>query len=45
MRKNKNRNWKVPAQYAGTLNDNWITRALDSAESDIQDILNRASQI
>lgn len=45
MRKNKNRNWKVPAQYAGTLNDNWITRALDSAESDIQDVLNRASQI
>jgi hypothetical protein len=45
MRKNKNRSWKVPAQYAGTLNDNWITRALDSAESDIQDVLNRASQI
>jgi hypothetical protein len=45
MRKNKNRSWKVPAQYAGTLNDNWITRALDSAESDIQDVLNKASQI
>jgi hypothetical protein len=45
MRKNKNRSWKVPSQYAGTLNDNWITRALDSAEPDIQDILNKASQI
>lgn len=45
MRKNKNRGWKVPAQYAGTLNDNWITRALDSAESNIQDVLNKASQV
>lgn len=45
MRKNKRTSWKVPSQYAGTINDNWITRALDSAEDNIQDVLNKASNV
>lgn len=25
-----NENWRVPPQFAGTINDNWITRAIES---------------
>jgi hypothetical protein len=35
-------NWKVPAEYAGTINDNWITRALDSADVEINQVLEKA---
>jgi hypothetical protein len=31
--------WSVPAEFAGTENNNWITRAIDSAESDINKLL------
>lgn len=34
--------WKVPSEFAGTLNDNWITRALDRAEPEIQQMLDGA---
>jgi hypothetical protein len=34
--------WSVPTQYAGTPNDNWITRAIDSADSQIMDLLNKS---
>ena len=34
--------WKVPSQFAGTIGDNWITRAIDAAEGPIQDIINKA---
>lgn len=34
--------WKVPAEYAGTISDNWITRAIGDASSDIQQLLTRA---
>lgn len=34
--------WKVPSQYAGTLNDNWITRAIDSSASEIESVINKA---
>lgn len=33
------KSWKVPSEFAGTINNNWITRALDSAESKIQAII------
>lgn len=31
--------WKVPGEFAGTQSDNWITRAIDSASGDIQQLL------
>ena len=42
MRGVRNGKWSVPSQYAGTLNDNWITRAIDSVEVDINNILSKA---
>lgn len=30
-----NKNWRVPGEFAGTVTDNWITRAIDSIEKDI----------
>lgn len=40
MRKSSN-SWNVPAEFAGTSDDNWITRAIDSAEPEIQQLLDR----
>lgn len=37
--------WKVPSQYAGTISDNWITRAIDNASSDINSIIEQALKI
>lgn len=42
---NSRSSWKVPAQFAGSSSDNWITRALDSAESEIQALLDKAMVI
>jgi hypothetical protein len=36
------RSWKVPSEFSGTQSDNWITRAIDNAESDIQKLLDEA---
>ncbi|MFM7852641.1 MAG: hypothetical protein ACKO96_12190, partial [Flammeovirgaceae bacterium] len=30
-----NKNWRVPGEFAGTVTDNWVTRAIDSIEKDI----------
>jgi len=36
-----NKNWKVPSEFAGTVTNNWITRAIDRASDKIlQDIQN-----
>lgn len=32
-------NWGVPAEYAGTSKDNWLTRTLAQFEKDVQEIL------
>jgi hypothetical protein len=37
-----NKSWSVPSEFSGTSQDNWITRALDDAESDIENLLTRA---
>jgi hypothetical protein len=34
--------WKVPSQFAGTIGDNWITRAIDNAENEIENVINKA---
>lgn len=33
------RSWKVPSEFAGTIGDNWITRAIDNAQSEINQFL------
>lgn len=39
------KSWRVPSSYAGTENDNWITRALDSISPQIQQIINTALKL
>jgi len=43
--KNASSSWRVPSQYAGTISDNWITRAIDQAESQIQNVLDKAANL
>jgi hypothetical protein len=31
--------WKIPSQFSGTITNNWITRAIDSASDNIDNIL------
>lgn len=31
--------WSVPNEYAGTINNNWITRVIDSLDNDINSII------
>jgi hypothetical protein len=33
--------WRVPSEFAGTISNNWITRAIQAAEDDIQSLLDR----
>lgn len=34
--------WSVPSTYSGTINNNWITRSVDSVDSTINSILSKA---
>lgn len=34
--------WSVPSEFAGTKNNNWITRAIDSADGEINSVLKEA---
>lgn len=36
MKKNNSGSWRVPPEYAGTINDNWITRTLENNYSQIE---------
>ena len=42
MMQESNTSWKVPSQYAGTINNNWITRAIDDNETLINSFLEKA---
>lgn len=42
MRGVKSGKWSVPSEFSGTINDNWITRAIDSVETEINNILYNA---
>lgn len=42
MRKRDAASWKVPAEFAGTEADNWITRAIDKAEDQINELFKKA---
>lgn len=37
----KNGNWRVPPRYIGTVDNNWITRAISSVEGEINNILSK----
>jgi hypothetical protein len=37
-----NQSWKIPSEYTGTINDNWITRALNNAGSSIEQAIQGA---
>jgi hypothetical protein len=39
---NSNKDWSVPSEFAGTQSDNWITRAIENARPDIDNLLNKA---
>lgn len=39
--KESNKSWSVPSQFTGTINDNWITRAIDNSSNDIDNLLNK----
>lgn len=39
--KTSSASWSVPSEFAGTISDNWITRAIDGAENEINDLLDR----
>lgn len=41
MRDSK-QSWKVPSEFSGTVTNNWITRAIDGVEGNIQSLLDRA---
>lgn len=41
MAESKSQNWRVPAEYAGTKNNNWITRALSDIDNQISDIIEK----
>ena len=36
--------WKIPAEFAGTSNDNWITRAIEACSSAIETSLTKVLQ-
>lgn len=40
--RDSNKSWKVPSEFSGTITNNWITRAIDGVEGNIQSLLDRA---
>jgi len=44
MRENKGKTWKVPTEFSGTISDNWITRSIENANSEIDSLLQKATK-
>lgn len=42
LMRDSNKSWKVPSEFSGTVTNNWITRAIDGVEGNIQSLLDRA---
>lgn len=40
--KPSNKSWKVPSEFSGTTTNNWITRAIDNAETQIEQLIEKA---
>lgn len=45
MREFGGSSWRVPPEYAGTISNNWITRAIDSASQEIDKTLESLTRI
>lgn len=45
LMKESPQSWKIPSEYAGTISDNWITRAIDNGDSQIQSLIDKAINI
>ena len=43
--RDSNKSWKVPSEFAGTISDNWITRAIDAASTEIELTIDKAFDI
>lgn len=44
MKNDKSSNWRVPAEFAGTISNNWVTRAIDSLDNKINEIIQDSIQ-
>lgn len=42
MKASEDAGWSVPSEYAGTISDNWITRAIEASKANIQKLLEKA---
>jgi hypothetical protein len=42
MKNSLTKSWQVPSEFSGTQSDNWITRALDSVNPQIESMLQKA---
>lgn len=38
------KNWRVPSEFAGTINNNWITRAIDNINNEITNIIRQETE-
>ncbi|NBX98090.1 hypothetical protein EBQ81_04485 [bacterium] len=45
MKPSRTGSWRVPSEFAGTIQDNWLTRAVNDASPKINNLLNRALTI
>lgn len=45
MRPSKTGFWRVPPEFAGTSQDNWLTRAINDATPQINNLLNKALNV
>lgn len=36
---NSDKNWRVPPAFAGTINNNWVTRAIDRVSNSVQKLI------
>lgn len=41
MKKSEGSSWRVPPQFIGTENNNWITRAIDRVENNVYDLFRK----
>lgn len=44
MKNDKSSSWRVPAAFAGTISNNWVTRAIDSLDDNINKIIQDSIQ-
>jgi hypothetical protein len=45
MREIGSSGWRVPPEFAGSINNNWITRAIDASSTEINNIMEKLAQV